>query len=145
MKNQFLYRALRSEEIVAGNLLIPKSSDPFLAHPRLDIDTRLPFILGPTEESAVRQHQWAQAGYPTCGVSTTPHLDRAKFYAQTHRTIVRIDRTCLQRLGIKEFVVKEWLDKFPNDTAVPEDDEIILVNALNMPFPKEIIADVLVL
>src|SRR5262245_22589396 len=143
MENPFLYRALRKAEVDAGYILIPKGQGPFLAEPRLDIDTRLPFILGPTEEHAVRQHQWKQDGFPTSGISTTPHLYRAKFYARIDHVIVKIDRTYFSRFGIKEFVVKDWL--IVDDISVPEDDEVILVTELDATFPKEIIIEKIIL
>ena len=46
MGDNYLYRALRKEEIEAGNLLIPKGQGPFAANPRWGIDTRFPFIIG---------------------------------------------------------------------------------------------------
>ncbi|MBL7163434.1 MAG: hypothetical protein ISS57_12575 [Anaerolineales bacterium] len=142
---QFLYRSLRPEEINAGNILIPKVQGVFFAEPRLGIDTRLPFVLGPTQEHAVRQHQWNQDGYSTSGVSTTPFLDRARYYAQKNKVIVKIDRNVLHLHGIKEFIVKNWLGKFPEDIAVPEDDEVILTKITGDPWPKEIIVDVIIL
>jgi hypothetical protein len=137
--NRYLYRALRIEEIEAGYVLIPKSNGPFRAGPRLGIDTRLPFILGPTTENAVRQHQWGQKGFPTSGVSTTPHYHRAEFYAQKHRIVLRIDRSLLEQYGIAEFEVREYLKTYSKDIAVPEDDEIIIVKNDGSMFPQEII------
>lgn len=49
-RDQYLFRALRQAEIEAAHCLIPKEQGPFEAHPRLAIDTRLPFRLGPTKE-----------------------------------------------------------------------------------------------
>ena len=142
--NKYLYKGLRKEEIDAWNILIPKSQGPFRSHPRLGIDTRLPFVLGEAEEYAVRQHQWKQSGYPTSGVSTTPHFERAKkVYGERNRAIVKINRQLFGKYGIKEYVVKEYLGKFPEDIAAPEDDEIILVKEDGGPFPKEIIVEVI--
>lgn len=138
----FLYRALRLEEIEKGYMLIPKSQNPFRLHPRLGIDSRLPFKLGEQEEYAVRQHQWQQKGFPTSGVSTTPHLNRAKYYAEGERIIVKINRGSLHRFGIKDFIVKKWLKDLPEDIAVPEDDEVILVSKSNN-FEKEIIENII--
>ena len=143
MDQQFLYRALRSEEIEAGNILIPKGQGPFTAHPRLGIDTRLPFVLVATEEHAVRQHQWKQRGFPTSGVSTTPHIDRARFYAQTNQVIVKIDRSLLKHCGVREYDVSGLLASFPEDISIPEDDEVILVSDEDGLFPNEVIVDVI--
>ena len=133
MNPAFLYRALRREEIDADCVLIPKSQEPFPAEARLGIDTRLPFQLGPTEEHAVRQHQWNQHGFPARGVSTTPHIERARVYAHTNKVIVTIDREVLSKHGIKEYVVKKWISAL--DIAVPEDDEVILVMEKDGSFP----------
>ena len=137
-----LYRALRVEEIEAGYVLIPKGQGPFLALPRLGIDTRLPFVLGATEEHAVKQHQMGEI-FQTSGISTTPHLERAKYYAKTHRVIVKISRQRLAQLGIREYVVEEVLQPFSADILVPEDDEVILAHDTDGPFPKELIDEVI--
>ncbi len=140
-KDSNLYRALRKEEIEAGNVLIPKLQTPFKSHPRLGIDTRLPFRLGEYEEYAVRQHQWEQKGFSTAGVSTTPHPERAKIYARDG-VVVKINRAILSEYGIKEYIVKDYLEKFPEDIAVPEDEEVILFKEGCSVFPKEIITEV---
>src|SRR6266571_3631237 len=134
----YLYRALRAEEITQG-VLIPKSQEPFSALPRLGIDTRLPFALGATAEHAVRQHQWQQDGFDTRGVSTTPHVGRARFYAATHRRIAVIRRDLIAGFGIEEFHVNEWLADHQEDIACPDDDEVILVCGTPGPLPAEII------
>jgi hypothetical protein len=143
MSSDFLYRALRIVEIEKGVTLISKSQEAFIAHPRLGIDTRFPFMLGETEEHAVRQHQWQQKGYPTRGISTTPHLERAKYYAHENKIIVRINRSLLRENQIKEYVVNDLLGPFPQDIACPEDDEVILVQNQNSEWSKSIIDQVL--
>lgn len=142
MEYKNLYRALRKEEISAGNILIPKVIKPFKNHPRMGIDTHLPFMLGEQEEYAVRQHQWKQEGFPgSSGVSTTPHIERARFYAK-NEVIVVIDREQLKKFNINEYVVKDYLKKYPEDIAVPKDDEIILFSE-NGNFPREVIVKVI--
>ena len=143
MNEKYLYRALRAEEIEAGNILIPKLQDLFRANPRLGIDTRLPFALGPTEEYAFRQHQWKQIGFPTRGISTTPHYKRAEFYASRNKVIVKIDRKLLNKYDIIEYIVKDWLGITSNDIAVPADDEVILVRNIDGDWPKEIISKII--
>ena len=143
MENPYLYRGLRKEEIDAGNLLIPKSQEPFAADPCLGIDTRLPFILGKTEEHAVRKHQWLQSGYPTRGISTTPHIERARIYAKSNKIIVVIDRRLFKQYGIREYHINTILGAFPEDISVPEDDEVIIVFDVDGPFPKELIVEVI--
>jgi len=89
--------------------------------------------------NAIRQHQWEQRGYPTSGISTTPHLERAENY--NSGVIVVINRNLLPEFGVKEFEVNKYLKS--EDIACPEDDEIILVREDKGPFPKEIIVDVI--
>ena len=132
----FLYRALRPDEITRG-VLIPKSREPFVAHPMLPLV--LPFTLGERPEHAVRAHQW-DGRYPTSGVSTTPHLKRAECFAQRHRTIARIAVERLAAFGVQTFRVSEHVD--PSLIFAPEDDEVILVCPDAECLPKEIIADV---
>ncbi len=145
MTHDFLYRALRADEIEAGCVLIPKGQEPFEAHPRLGIDTRLPFVLGRTEKYAVQQHQWQQNGFPTSGVSTTPHLERARFYAAARGVVVEIDHRLFSVYGVREYAVSSILGEFPVDIAVPQDDEVILVREEAGPFPKQLIVRVMVL
>jgi hypothetical protein len=141
--NKYLYKALRKEEIDEGNILIPKSQGPFRSDPRFGIDMRFPIEFG-SETNAVRQHQWERNGFPTSGVSTTPHFEIAKkFYAKRNRLIVKINCQLFSKYGIKEYVVKEYLGKFPEDIAAPEDDEIILAKEDGGSFPKEIIEKVI--
>ena len=132
----FLYRALRSEEIARG-VLVPKSREPFVAHPMLPLV--LPFSLGERPEHAVRAHQW-DGRYPTSGVSTTPHLKRAEYYAQCHHFIAKIAVERLAAFGIQMFRVSEHVA--PSLIFKPEDDEVILVLPGAECLPKEIIASI---
>lgn len=131
-----LYRALRPEEISRG-VLIPKSREPFVAHPMLP--QVLPFTLGERPEHAVRAHQWA-GRYLTSGVSTTPHLKRAEYYAQRDRTIASIAIERLAEFRIQMFRVSEHIDS--SLIFAPEDDEVVLICPDAACFPKEIIADI---
>ena len=135
--DMFLYRALRPEEISRG-VLIPKSREPFVAHPMLP--QVLPFPLGERPEHAVRAQQWEREDrYPTSGVSTTPHRQRAEYYARHHRTIASIAVDRLAASGIQMFRVSDHID--PSLIFAPEDDEVILVCPGAECFPREIIAD----
>lgn len=124
-------------------VLMPKGQESFAVGPRLGIDTRLPFTLGPTAKHAVRQHQWQQHGFETRGVSTTPLLARARVYAANHRMIAVIRRDLLLGFGIEEFAVNELLADHPEDIACPEDNEVILVRETSGPLPVEIIDRIL--
>ena len=143
-RDRYLYRALRKLEIDSGYVLIPKSQGPFVRASKFGIDTTFPISLVPTEENAVRQHQWKQNGLPTSGISTTPHLERARFYA-ANGVIVRIDRHLLAQHGIKEYRIRDYLLKDPQNVAVPEDDEVILVKEDGGDFPREIIVHIIML
>ncbi|HJS74310.1 MAG TPA: hypothetical protein VJ921_08495 [Vicinamibacteria bacterium] len=134
-----LYRALLSEEVEAGCVLIPRAQGPFAARSRGRTDGSRP--LSP-EEAALRQHQWRQRGFPSRGVSTTPHLDRARRYAEAG-VIVELDRRLFEPNWIREFSVNEVLARFPADIAAPEDEEVILVCELEGPFPSEIVRRVI--
>jgi hypothetical protein len=140
MNYQFLYRALREEEINSEFILIPKNTDEFKSDPRFGIDMKFP-IKFYCEENAVRQHQWQQNGFPTRGISTTPLLERAKFYAQKNKIIVKIDTSLFSELGIKTYDVNKILGFRESDIAVPEDNEIILVYEKDGKFPSEIIVE----
>src|SRR5690242_2920224 len=124
MKHQYLFRALRTSEIEANHVLIPKESTEFKSDPVFGIDDALPMVFY-CEENAVRQHQWNQNGLPTRGVSTTPFYERALYYAQRNRVIVKIDTSRFEAFGIKTYDVNEILGFRPSDIAVPEDSEII--------------------
>jgi hypothetical protein len=135
-ETEFLYRALRPEEISRG-VLIPKSCGPFIAESRLP--QVLPFTLGERPEHAVRAHQW-EGRYPTSGVSTTPHLKRAKRYAQHHRRIAKIAVARLAEFHVQTFCVADYVHA--SLICVPEDDEIILVCPDVESFPVAIITDI---
>lgn len=99
-------------------------------------------ILGNLRRNAVVDHQKDQAGLPTSGISTTPHLDRAKFYATHGCTRPRgyiyvMDTSTFDAYRIKKYVVKEIV-AVPN---VPEDDEVTLVAHDFGILPKELIID----
>jgi hypothetical protein len=130
----FLYRALRADEIEAGCLLIPKGQGPFAPLPRRARDTRREAV----EEQAVRQRVWRQRGCPSRGVSTTPHLHRAQFYARSEGVIVEIDRRMFKRCWVREYVVNDLLATSRKEITEPEDDEVILVCDLEGALPEEI-------
>lgn len=140
MEHKYLYRALRRTEIEADYKLVPKETTEFVEDPRLDLDV-FPMEFG-SETNAIRHHQWNQNGFPTRGVSTTPHYERALFYAQRSKVVVRIDTEHFQSLGIQAFDVNERLSERPHEIAVPEDNEFILVYEEDGEFPSQIIADV---
>jgi hypothetical protein len=137
--DKFLYRALRPTEIKRGVLIPKKPRAGFVALPKLP--QVLPyFILGKHVEHAVRAQQW-DGRYPTSGVSTTPHLKRAEYYAQRHRTIACIAVDRLGAWGIQMFRVSDYIQ--PSLIFKPEDDEVILVCTGVKYFPKAIVVNTL--
>jgi hypothetical protein len=132
-----LFRALREAEIKAGNILLPKSQAPFLAHPRLPLV--LPFTLGEREEHAVREHQW-DSKYPTRGISCTSEWAVAQRYASTSKVIVTISEELCEAHSIRRYRVR---DHVPLQLIEhPEDAEIILVSSVDGPLPPDIITAV---
>ena len=137
---RYLYRALRQEEIT-GIDLIPKAQKPFLEPARLPQIS--PFMLGDRPEHAVRAHQWDKPPdkqFETSGISTTPHLERARHYAAKHKIIVKIETAPFDTLGIVAYHVVDCCH--PSHISVPEDDEIILVYPNGHKFPKGIITKI---
>jgi hypothetical protein len=137
--HKFLYRALRPDEI-KRRVLIPKSGGPFVASPMFP--QVFPLAFGEHTEHAVRAQQW-DGRYPTSGVSTTPHLKRAEYYAQRNLHIARIAVERLAACGVQTFRVSEHVQ--PSLIAKPEDDEVILVYPGAKYFPKDIVVDIFTL
>ena len=128
----FLYRGV-SEKFDRDNAsqLKPKVSGPFEHGFRWD-EPGFQFDSGMTWDStttnAVIRHQFNQEGFPTSGISTTPHLERAIVYARgkdgcSNGFVYKIDRASLAMHEVKEFVVSEYA----RAPSIPEDDEVILV------------------
>jgi len=95
---------------------------------------------GQSEPNFVLRHQLNQEGYSTAGISTTPHRERAIFYAlgggkHSKGIILTIDRNLLTQHGVTEYIVSKTV----KDPAVPEDNEVILVAQNGGPLPLEIV------
>jgi hypothetical protein len=111
--------------------LIPKKSGEFTYtfhwdEPGLKYDSGATYDA--SETNAVHRHQLNQEGFPTSGISTTPHLNQAKVYARgrdgrSAGYVFRIDRSKLADQGVREYVVA----KFVKDPSIPKDEEVILV------------------
>ena len=97
-----------------------------------------------TANNAVIRHQLNQEGFPTSGISTTPHLERAAVYARgkagdSAGFIYKIDRTALAAHGVNEYVVSRFCSP-----SIPEDDEVILVvQRGGAHLPQELIVEVI--
>jgi hypothetical protein len=135
-----LFRALRDVEIAAGNILIPKSQAPFVAHPILPIT--LPFQLGESAIHAVRIHQM-NGKFPTRGVSCTTDWNIALRYAERSKVVVRIREDILESHGIRRYRVRDHVP--PSQVEHSDDEEVILVCDREGPFPKEIVEKVFVI
>lgn len=127
--SSLLYRGVNPEMHAELNgVLRPKACKPFTATPEYGRAEWVNAFWGECEENAVVEHQQDQAGFPTSGLSTTPHISRAIFYA-THdgkyprAYIYIINRVRCKDFGVFEFIVNEIVP-FP---SVVEDDEVILV------------------
>jgi hypothetical protein len=131
MSESFLYRGVSEKLYCAnGGLLKPKAQGPFeytfqfgeRGHVWGDGS-----VWGPSSINAVIRHQRGQEGFPTSGISTTPHLHRAAVYARgrdgrAHGYVYEISRQALELHGVSQFVVAQFCKP-----SIPEDDEVILV------------------
>jgi hypothetical protein len=138
---KFLYRALRPTEIKRRVLIPKKPFTPFVAD--LMFPQVFPVRFGKFPEHAVRAQQLDSNKYRTSGVSTTPHLKRAKYYAQRNRHIARIAVKRLAACGVQTFQVSEHVQ--PSLITKPEDDEVILVCPGAKYLPKDIVVDIFTL
>ena len=144
---RYLFRGV-SEDLYRklGGKLIPKVQAPFehcfIAGEGIRAGDGA--VAGRTTGNAVIRHQLGQAGLPTSGVSTTPHFERAGFYATSgglHASgyVYKIDRALLAVNGVYEFVVAEYA----TNPSVPEDDEAILVASDHNELPACIVVGVI--
>jgi hypothetical protein len=98
---------------------------------------------GSTPTNAVIRHQLNQEGFPTSGISTTPHFERAIVYAcgkngNGSGYVFKIIRSALERHGVAEFVVAQFCQP-----SVPEDDEVILAVSDASHLPPTVIAEII--
>ena len=144
--NRFLYRGYGLPRFKnPQEALTPKLKGDFAYTNRFDgtwcFDGSANF--GHSSRNAVLRHQLNQQGYPTSGISTTPHKSRAAIYALGRKRcymqgmILVIDRTMLNAFDIREHVVSDTVAS----PSIPEDDEVILVSISGGPLPIEIVFD----
>ena len=137
---KLLYRGIHESRFSGvGSALIPKESGPFKKKPKWDVSEWGNSTWGTSATNAVIEHQHAQAGLPTSGLSTTPFFGRARVYALGRAAtgcgyVICIDVETCQALGIELYRVNTLVRK----PAVPEDDEVILV-APTGGFPERIV------
>ena len=139
-----LYRGVNFEMYERlGAKLCPKIFEPFKLSPKWDEVPWDDSTWNESPENAVIAHQRNQAGYPTSGVSCTPHMGVATNYA-THGGhfsvgyIYVLDPSKFEKFGVKSYKVSEIVSK----PSVPEDDEIIIVHENFGILPEEIILEV---
>lgn len=143
----YLYRGVNPDFYQRTNgLLLPKTNNGFeyvFKHDgTIKYDGSAKYVT--CEHNAVLRHELRQEGFPTSGISTTPHLHRAMYYAfseqkYTEAFVYKIDRKLLSEHGVKEYVVSEYLPH----PSVPEDNEAILVAQDFGQLPTSIIVEIL--
>jgi hypothetical protein len=135
-----LYRGV-SHEMHEKNrgLLIPKNLERFSLPPEFGVAEYGESFWSDCAENAVLRHQLHQKGLPTSGISTTPLINRAIFYATHNRNtkgwIYVIDRSLLNAYHIDTYDV----NKIITTPSVPCDQEVVLVNNKNSHFESAII------
>jgi len=147
-KSRYLYRGVSPEFFEkTGGKLIPKTTETFThifkyGEPGIKYGSGATY--GSSSANAVLRHQHNQEGYPTSGVSTTPHLAQAQIYATSggkskRGFIYKIDRLLLEVNGVTEFVVSDYVTR----PSIPENDEVILVEKNYGTLPEAIIIELI--
>jgi hypothetical protein len=145
METGILYRGVNPEMHAAcDGELRPKETKPFLKSPKWGRAEWGNAFWGESPKNAAIEHQRHQAGYPTSGVSTTPILERAKFYATNGSKLSRgfvyvISVESLTPAGVTAYVVND-IAPMP---SIPEDEEVILVAQDFGPLPRAIVVEIL--
>lgn len=141
LNSEHLYRGVSESlhERLNGQL-VPKTIGPFKYTFHFDEGFHLDngATLDSSDTNAVIRHQLHQSGFPTSGVSTTPHFNRAHFYATSRERkgfTYQINRSLLSAAGVHEYVVANYV-RCP---TIPEDDEVILVASDNGPIPLSVV------
>ncbi len=145
---EFLYRGVSQSlyEKLNGKLT-PKiygevfSSTPCAGDPHAVCGSGI--VAGKAVINSIVFHQWEQKGFPTSGISTTPFIERAKYYAlsgtsNTNGYIYKLSIIELNKSGVSLYRVNEHID-YP---AIREDDEHILVDKDFKEIPIEAIISV---
>lgn len=154
MTDYRLYRGVScAQHRASGGRLVPRApgvfAHTFLADGTIRFDGSA--TGGPSAQNAVHAHQLDRPELRTAGISTTPHIERARFYAtqalvdgawqQTAGVIYVIDRALLAALGISEHVVADTV--YELSIEVPANEEVILVAADGGELPASAIIEVI--
>lgn len=98
-------------------------------------------MMGCAEENAVLGHQYNSSEYKTSGISTTPNIERARYYATRNNTrngvIYKIDTEKFTAFEITSYKVSDMV----NYPKVHEDNEIILVHIDKGTLPEGIVVE----
>ena len=145
---RYLYRGENSQLYKENNgKLIPKSTDAFLyafKYGNSDYKYGSGGTYGISPANAVLGHQIDSEEYPTSGISTTSHFNRACNYAlgsgkYENGYVFKIDRELLESNNVKEWLVAQYV----THPSVPEDDEVILVSNDFGVISENIIAEII--
>lgn len=127
-----LYRGVSHAHYeMTGGLLLPKSCDPFeycFRWGEEGLKWGSGATYGPSTNNAILRHQLLQAGFPTSGISMTPVVERAIFYATRGNQdpsglVYEVDSDLLAEHGVRAYRVRDYATA----PAIPADDEVILV------------------
>lgn len=142
--NNLLYRgvSLNHYKKCEGKLC-PKEFVPFVKSPTYGHSEWGNAFCGENSANAVIEQQLHQAGYATSGISTTPHIERAKFYATHGGTlnagyVYVIDRSLCQKYSVSVYEVATIVPH----PSIPEDEEVVLVAKEYGCLPKEIVVEI---
>ena len=143
----FLYRGVSEHHYTKTNgNLIPKTSRIFSSFAQAGqkyAQCGSGIVSGLSAANEVLRHEYNQEGIPTSGISTTPHKDRAKYYATnagkfSSGYIFSINRSLLSKYNVLEYIVSDIVT-FP---SIPEDDEVIIVASKTIIIPNEVILSI---
>jgi hypothetical protein len=140
-----LYRGVNPEmHKDLGGELHPKQFEPFTRNPEYGRDEYGNCFWGNSPLNAVVEHQRHQAGYPTSGVSTSPHFNRAQIYATQDGKfptgyVYVIDIEQCAAHGVTLYFVNDIVPQ----PAIVEDEEVILVAQNFGVIPSEVIINVI--
>jgi len=135
-----LYRGIHESRFSGvKSALAPKELGLFTKGPKWGVAQWNTSTWGTSTINAVIEHQHAQAGLSTSGLSTTPFFERARVYALGRAAtgcgyVLFIDFEKCRELGLEQYRVNTLV----RNPAVPEDDEVILV-ASNGSIPEQIV------
>lgn len=139
----FLFRGVSVKMHQSGCGLFPKGT-AFKRTMHLDNGLHLDtgWTLDDSQENAVVGHQLDSEHYQSAGISTTPHFERARYYAtsglKNDGVVYKISRCKLHEHGVQEYVVSEYTPC----PKCPADNEVVLVHHQYGPLPLAIVIDI---